>query len=121
MLIRKVGLVCISTGVESFTELPRPMPPHDALNYCELHYKAYRPWLCFEPTVRNGHVMIPYDYYIICLSLSEAEGLLRMAAKQQTPNYLKQVLRTRGLLDCSNNFTTAGKYVSELLNTSLFI
>lgn len=121
MLIRKVGLVCISTGVESFLDLPRPMTPHDALNYCGTHYKEYRHWLCFEPVVKNGNVMIPYDYYIICLSLSEAESFLRMEARQSTPNYIKQTFRTRGLLDCSNNVTPAGKYVVALLKTTLFI
>lgn len=121
MLIHRVGLVCTETGVETIQQLPRPMPPYDALNYCTLHYSTYRAWLCIAPSLRNGHVMIPYDYYIVCLSLSEAGALTALHSKRDIPNFMKQALRQRGLLDCSNNLTASGKYVSAEINTSIHL
>lgn len=119
MLVHRVGLVCIETGVETIQQLPRPMPPYDALNYCLLHHPDHRAWVCIQPILRNGHVMIPYDYYIICLSLSEAGSLIAITSKRDVPSFMKQSLRQKGLLDCNNHLTASGKYVSVEINNCI--
>lgn len=121
MLIKEVGLVCLSTGKELIHTLHRGMLPCEALEYCATAFVGYRSWLCFPPILKSGHVMIPYDYYIICMSLLEAKSLLGLHSLKEVPNFIKQPLRSRGLLDHENAITDAGRYVARAIKTNLYI